>query len=179
MEKKIVCFRKRVITILFIGCSLVFLYGCKANTTKGDTLSLKAIDSLLTLPCYYYTTNINKKEASADLFIFLDGNCSCSIEAIEYWDRVLCQTKPRNKTIRVNFILFGDPINANGILPEYAKTIQCKHIIYYYSVTENAISKDLEKLYAQQLVLVNNNEIVAQGDELKSGRKFNRILKKI
>lgn len=153
--------------IITLICLASICISCKTKPEQIDkVLTTYPIDSLLSITPYYYFTNCDSTHSYLNIIIFLDGNCSCSIEEIMDCEILLNNNKLRDKNLRAIFILFGDMVYARAI-QEVINSLTINYSIYYYDTNLNNKSKKIKTLYEKQLMLEHNQKLIACGHQLK------------
>ncbi|MDD2549101.1 MAG: hypothetical protein PHD00_03295 [Bacteroidales bacterium] len=165
--------RRVVITLI---CLASIGGSCKTKPEPiNETLTTYPIDSLLSIHPSYYYTNCESTNSYINTILFLDGNCSCSIEEIIDWEILLNNKNLKNKNLKAIFILFGDMVYAHAIR-EVINSLTINYSIYYYDINLNNKSKKIEAFYEIQTILEYNQELIACGSQLKNANHLKHII---
>ncbi|KAF5035898.1 hypothetical protein DSECCO2_580790 [anaerobic digester metagenome] len=154
-NRKFFSLTKFMVLLLFFA---VVAYGCGIDKTDSKRLSarsLSSIDSLLTKGNPLFSKNIREFDELSGLYIFLDGNCSCSIEDVINWrDRSKCCDSLVNPL--VTYIFFGDSCNVNTTAFAL-DMLGMDEPVYFFSEIELERNNVLLECYNHEAVFIDKN----------------------
>lgn len=131
----------------------ILIFNSCNGFTRKEEVSIEVLDSLL-----IHTDAIASIEselnAIAKVYVFLDGNCSCSAEEMIAWSKYI-SNNAQDQQVDVVFVLFGNIANAPLSL-HVADFVKGPFSLFYYSENLFTQNQSFLKLYNQSVIYVEN-----------------------